>query len=84
MDSACYSCSRRLFINGFGAFAAVGLAGCATAHRRERPVVRFGIVTDCHYAKIPYAKRKYPVGDAAESCKSVVRTRECAGLGLLG
>ena len=67
MDSACYSCSRRLFINGFGAFAAVGLAGCATAHRRERPVVRFGIVTDCHYAKIPYAKRKYPVGDAAYS-----------------
>ena len=67
MKRAGYSCSRRLFIEGFGTFAAVGLAGCAAAQRRERPVVRFGIVTDCHYAKIPYAKRKYPVGDAAYS-----------------
>ena len=67
MESSGYSCSRRLFIEGFGTFAAVGLAGCATAQRRERPVVRFGIVTDCHYAKIPYAKRRCPVGDAAYS-----------------
>ena len=60
--------SRRNFLlKGLGAMAAYPLAGCAAVQNRERPVVRFGLVTDCHYAKIPYAKRQYPVGDAAYS-----------------
>ena len=59
------TCSRRIFIKGFGAFATVQLFGCASSNcAGNSPRVRFGIVTDCHYADIPYAKRPYPVGDA--------------------
>ena len=59
------ACSRRIFVKGFGAFATVQLFGCASSDcAGKRPLVRFGIATDCHYADIPYAKRPYPVGDA--------------------
>lgn len=59
------TCSRRIFVKGFGAFATVQLFGCASSNcAGNSPLVRFGIVTDCHYADIPYAKRPYPVGDA--------------------
>lgn len=37
-----------MFIEGAGTFAAAQLFGCATARREA--VVRFGLVTDCHYA----------------------------------
>ena len=69
-------CSRRFFIDGVGAFTAVVLAGCGREGAGERPVVRFGLVTDCHYAEIPYAKRDYPVGDAAYS-ESAAKLTEC-------
>ena len=39
-------CSRRIFIDGIGAFTAVALAGCGKQGAGERPVVRFGMVTD--------------------------------------
>ncbi len=73
-------CSRRFFIDGIGSFAAVTLAGCCTAKDSgTKPLVRFGMVTDCHYAEIPYAKRAYPVGDAAyrESAKKLA---ECVAV----
>jgi alkaline phosphatase len=72
-------CSRRFFIEGFGMFSAVTLAGCSLPKSGEKPVVRFGLVTDCHYAEIPYAKRAYPVGDAAyiESAKKLA---ECVAV----
>ena len=41
--------SRRLFIEGLGAFSAVTLCGCATKDPRKS-AVRFGLVTDIHYA----------------------------------
>ena len=41
--------NRRMFIEGFGAFTAVSLCGCATGRGKE-PVVRFGMVTDIHFA----------------------------------
>ena len=69
-------CSRRFFIEGFGMFSAVTLAGCSLPKSGEKPVVRFGMVTDCHYAEIPYAKRAYPVGDAAYS-ESAKKLAEC-------
>ena len=74
-------CSRRIFIDGIGAFTAVALAGCGKqgAGGGERPVVRFGLVTDCHYAEIPYAKRAYPVGDAAYS-ESAAKLGECVAV----
>jgi alkaline phosphatase len=74
MESACYSCSRRLFIEGFGAFSAVALAGCV--RKGESPAVKFGMVTDCHYADIPYAKRPWPVGDASYR-DSAAKLAEC-------
>ncbi len=72
-------CSRRIFIDGIGAFTAVALAGCGKQGAGERPVVRFGMVTDCHYAEIPYAKRAYPVGDAAYS-ESAAKLEECVAV----
>jgi len=39
--------ARRTFIGGL---AALSLAGCKTSRRGEKPVVRFGYITDCHYA----------------------------------
>lgn len=44
--------TRRVFIEGLGAFSAVSLCGCATGRGGEEPVVRFGAVTDIHYADI--------------------------------
>ena len=41
--------NRRMFIEGFGAFTAVSLCGCATGRGKE-PIVRFGMVTDIHFA----------------------------------
>ena len=73
-------CSRRLFVEGFGAFTAFTLAGCAHKFGNgEKPLVRFGLVTDCHYADIPYAKRPYPVGDAAYS-ESDKKLAECVAV----
>ena len=71
--------SRRFFIEGFGAFTAVAFAGCGTVPKGEKPLVRFGMVTDCHYAEIPYAKRAYPVGDAAYS-ESAKKLAECVAV----
>lgn len=43
--------TRRVFIEGFGAFSAVTLCGCATGRNTSaKPVVRFGMVTDVHFA----------------------------------
>ena len=56
------NCSRRFFIKGVGAFITAPIAGCKIFE--DAPLVRFGIVTDCHYADIPMAHRDYPVGDA--------------------
>lgn len=39
--------ARRDFIGGL---SALSLVGCATPHAGEKPVVRFGYITDCHYA----------------------------------
>ena len=50
-------CSRRFFIEGIGAFTAVAVAGCKSPKKGEPPLMRFGLVTDCHYADIPCAKR---------------------------
>ncbi len=73
-------CSRRFFMEGIGAFTAVTLAGCCTSKGKdEKPLVRFGLVTDCHYAEIPYAKRPYPVGDAAYS-ESAKKLAECVAV----
>ena len=72
-------CSRRLFIEGIGAFVAVPLVGCVSGKPGAKPLVRFGFVTDCHYAEIPYAKRPYPVGDAAYS-ESAKKLAECVAV----
>ncbi len=70
-------CSRRLFVEGFGSFAVVCVSGCVG--KGERPVVRFGMVTDCHYADIPYAKRPWPVGDASYR-DSTAKLAECVAV----
>lgn len=44
--------SRRFFVKGFGAFSACAVCGCATKAPQRAPVVRFGAVTDVHYADI--------------------------------
>ena len=72
-------CSRRLFVEGFGSFTAVALMGCDRQKSGDKPLVRFGMVTDCHYADIPYAKRPYPVGDAAYK-ESAVKLMECVAV----
>lgn len=77
MKDMCDCCSRRFFIEGFGAFAAVSLSGCV--RKGESPLVRFGIVTDCHYADIPYAKRPWPVGDASYR-DSAAKLAECVAV----
>ena len=61
--------SRRFFVKGIGMMAASTLFGCRTGGD-EKPLVRFGLVTDCHYADIPLAHRPMPIGDASyrESC----------------
>ena len=77
MEGNSCNCSRRLFIEGFGTFAAVSLAGCV--RKGESPVVKFGMVTDCHYADIPYAKRPWPVGDASYR-DSTAKLAECVAV----
>lgn len=54
---------RRFFVKGVGMMAASTLFGCVP--KGERPLVRFGLVTDCHYAEIPLAHRPMPIGDAS-------------------
>ena len=72
--------TRRFFIKGLGAFAAVPLFGCAGARAAgEKPLVRFGLVTDCHYADIPYARRPWPVGDASYR-ESAAKLAECVAV----
>jgi 3',5'-cyclic AMP phosphodiesterase CpdA len=72
-------CSRRLFIEGIGAFTAISITGCKSPKKDELPLMRFGLVTDCHYADIPYAKREYPVGDAAYR-ETLTKLRECVAV----
>ena len=72
-------CSRRFFIESIGAFTTVTLVGCKAVKSDESPAVRFGFVTDCHYAEIPYARRAYPVGDAAYS-ESADKLAECVAV----
>ena len=55
---------RRFFVEGVGMVVASTIFGCRT-QEGERPLVRFGVVTDCHYADIPLAHRPMPVGDAS-------------------
>ena len=43
--------------------AASAVFGCRP--KGERPLVRIGLVTDCHYADIPLAHRPMPIGDAS-------------------
>jgi 3',5'-cyclic AMP phosphodiesterase CpdA len=71
--------SRRLFIEGIGALATVTLAGCKSPKKGELPLMRFGLVTDCHYADIPYAKREHPIGDAAYR-ETLAKLRECVAV----
>ena len=72
-------CSRRFFIEGIGAFTAVTVAGCKSPKKGELPLMRFGLVTDCHYADIPYAKREHPIGDAAYR-ETLTKLRECVAV----
>jgi 3',5'-cyclic AMP phosphodiesterase CpdA len=72
-------CSRRLFIEGIGALTAVSVAGCKSPKKGELPLMRFGLVTDCHYADIPYAKREHPIGDAAYR-ETLAKLRECVAV----
>ena len=72
-------CSRRLFIEGIGAFTAVTVAGCKSPKKGELPLMRFGMVADCHYADIPYAERDWPVGDAAYR-ETLRKLRECVAV----
>ena len=72
-------CSRRFFIEGIGAFSAIALAGCKSPKKGELPLMRFGLVTDCHYADIPYAKREHPIGDAAYR-ETLAKLRECVAV----
>lgn len=44
--------TRRMFLEGLGPFAAVTLCGCATDRTETEPVVRFGMVTDLHFADL--------------------------------
>ena len=55
--------TRRVFVEGFGSVVATTVFGCVP--KGEAPLVRFGLVTDCHYAEIPLAHRPMPVGDAS-------------------
>ena len=72
-------CSRRLFIEGIGALTAVTVVGCKSPKEGELPLMRFGLVTDCHYADIPYAKREHPIGDAAYR-ETLSKLRECVAV----
>ena len=62
MSTKTANVSRRLFIEGVGAFAATTLFGAPSG---KKSLVNFGLVTDCHYADLPLAVRPMPVGDAA-------------------
>ncbi len=62
MSTKTANVSRRLFIEGVGAFAATTLFGAPSG---KKNLVSFGLVTDCHYADLPLAVRPMPVGDAA-------------------
>ena len=45
--------TRRFFVEGLGTFAAFAVGGCRTkVTPQERPVVRFGMVTDVHFADL--------------------------------
>ena len=52
--------SRRFFVRGFGAFSACAVCGCATKAPQRTPVVRFGAVTDVHFADLKPDER--PLG----------------------
>ena len=62
MSTKTANVSRRLFIEGVGAFVATTLFGAPSG---KKSLVSFGLVTDCHYADLPLAVRPMPVGDAA-------------------
>ena len=62
MSTKTANVSRRIFIEGVGAFAATTLFGAPSG---KKNLVSFGLVTDCHYADLPLAVRPMPVGDAA-------------------
>ena len=55
--------TRRVFVEGLGSVIATTVFGCVP--KGDAPLVRFGLVTDCHYAEIPLAHRPMPVGDAS-------------------
>ena len=55
--------TRRFFVEGLGSVIVTTVFGCIP--KGERPFVRFGLVTDCHYADIPLAHRPMPIGDAS-------------------
>ena len=44
--------NRRIFIKGLGAYSAVAICGCATESADDTRTVRFGMVTDIHYADL--------------------------------
>lgn len=54
---------RRFFVKGVGMVVASTVFGCRL--EGEKPLVRLGLVTDCHYADIPLAHRPMPIGDAS-------------------
>ena len=56
--------NRREFLClGGGLLVATHLGGCRTLLTGDEPLVRFGLVSDLHYAKIPMAPCIPPVGD---------------------
>ena len=69
--------TRGFFLKGLGAFVATPVFGCKMPG--SSPVARFGIVTDCHYADIPMAKRAWPVGDAYYR-ESAAKLAECTAV----
>lgn len=72
-------CSRRIFVEGIGSLMAMAVPGCKSPRMDELPLMRFGLVTDCHYADIPYARRPHPVGDAAYR-ESLGKLGECVAV----
>ena len=55
---------RRSFLvsaGAFGTFSAVSLCGCAFKRAGRKPVARFGMVTDIHYADIPPDPKRHTI-----------------------
>ena len=73
--------SRRCFIGGLGALSAASLGGCLVRGPAERrPLVRFGLVTDVHYAIRASDVRPHATAGLRCYCESLRKLREAVAV----